>query len=400
MAFDDFLKESVKSLAKLYNTQFAFIGRLHADKKNVTTLAVCAGNQIVDNFTYSLEGTPCKDVLDLKVELIPDNASELYAEDEMLVQMGIQSYFGHPMIAEETMMGLVSVMDVGPLVIEEWAEPILELFSNRLAVEIERFEVTQELEQRKKDLELKVADRTEEIEKQANIIKEKNNALEEANAEMKSFCYSVSHDLRAPLRGISGFSEVILEDYEDKLDELGKEYLHRIKDTTVNMSELIDGMLQLSRVSHQEPVIEEINLSVMAEEVLVSLAGIDKSRTVDITISPDLSCQADRGLVVILLQNILGNAWKYTANENDAKIIVSQEFIDGKKVFLIKDNGAGFDMKFAGKLFEPFKRLHGEAEFTGSGIGLATAKSVVQKHSGDIWAESKVNEGSTFYFTL
>lgn len=400
MAFDDFLKESVQSLAKLYNTKFAFIGRLHADKKNVTTLVVWAGNQIVDNFTYELEGTPCKDVLDLKVELISDRASELYSDDEMLVQMGIQSYFGHPMIAEGKMMGLVSVMDDNELVVEDWAAPILGLFANRLAVEIERYEVTQELEKNKANLEGLVKERTKTIEEQTNIIKQQNSDLEEANEEMKSFCYSVSHDLRAPLRGISGFSDVILEDYKDKLDDLGQEYLNRIKSSTANMSDLIDGMLQLSRVSHQETEIEETNLSILAEEILVGLSAFDKSRNVDIKIQPDLICKADRSMMIILLQNLLGNAWKYSAKVEKAQIELYQETIDNRITYVIKDNGAGFDMKFAAKLFEPFKRLHGDSEFSGSGIGLATVKSVVNKHSGEIWANSIVGNGSVFYFTL
>ena len=158
--FDDFLKDSVESLAKLYHTKFAFIGRLHADKQNVTTLAVWAGNKIVDNFTYALEGTPCKDVMDLKVELIPNNAAELYADDKMLIDMGIQSYFGHPMVTEGKMMGLVSVMDDNALIVEDWAESILGLFANRLAVEIERFEINQQLQQSKEQLEQQVRQRT------------------------------------------------------------------------------------------------------------------------------------------------------------------------------------------------------------------------------------------------
>lgn len=401
MEFNEFLKESVRSLAKLYGTKFAFVGRLQPDKKHVSTLVVWAGDQFVENFTYSLEGTPCKDVLDLKVELISDSAAELYPDDEMLIQMGIESYFGHPMIAEGQMMGLVSVMDSSKLEVEEWAGPVLGLFANRLAVEIERFELTQELQNSKENLEELVKLRTQQIEEQANIIKENNIALEEANQEMKSFCYSVSHDLRAPLRGISGFSDVILEDYEDKLDDLGKDYLNRIKDSTVNMSSLIDGMLQLSRVSHhQDFEVGEVDLSLLAEEILQGFSAVDKDRNVSIKIQDGIVAQADRGLVIILLQNLLGNAWKYTAKAEAAEIEFLKEMVDGREVFILKDNGAGFNMTHVGLLFEPFKRLHGESEFPGSGIGLATVKKIVELHEGEIWAEARVGEGSTFYFTL
>lgn len=401
MAFNDFLKESVRSLAELYGTKFAFIGRLQPDKKHVSTLVVWAGDRFIDNFTYPLDGTPCKDVLDLKVELIPDGAAERYPDDEMLIQMGIQSYFGHPMIAEGKMMGLVSVMDDSKLEVEEWVGPVLGLFANRLAVEIERFELTQELQKSKENLEELVKLRTQKIEEQADIIKENNLALEEANKEMKSFCYSVSHDLRAPLRGISGFSDVILEDYEDKLDEIGKDYLNRIKDSTVNMASLIDGMLQLSRVSHhQDFELGEVDLSLIAEEIMLGLSSFDKDRNVSTKIQNGIVAHADRGLIIILLQNLLGNAWKYTAKSESAQIEFYKEKVDGREVFILKDNGAGFNMTHVGILFEPFKRLHGESEFTGSGIGLATVKKIVEIHEGEIWAEARVGEGSTFYFTL
>lgn len=400
LEFDKFLKESVRSVAELYGTKFAFIGRLQPDKKHVSTLVVWAGDRFVDNFTYSLDGTPCKDVMDLTLELVPDSAAERYPEDEMLIQMGIESYFGAPMISDSKMLGLISVMDDSPLHVEEWTSPILSLFSNRLAVEIERFEMTNELQKNKEELEEIVKERTAKIEEQTRLLQESHDALEEANQEMQSFCYSVSHDLRAPLRGISGFSDVILEDYEDKLDELGKEYLHRIKDSTINMSALIDGMLQLSRVSHQEAEFEEVDLSLIAEEIFTNFSSLDKNRKVNITIQPGLICCADRGLIIILLQNLLGNAWKYTNKVENAEIEFVQEKIEGENFFVLKDNGAGFDMKHAGKLFEPFKRLHGDSEFPGSGIGLATVKSIVTTHNGDLWAAAEVNKGAKFYFNL
>lgn len=216
---------------------------------------------------------------------------------------------------------------------------------------------------------------------------------------MKSFCYSVSHDLRAPLRGISGFSDVVLEDYEDKLDDIGKEYLNRIKDSTINMAALIDGMLQLSRVSHHEDIqLEEVNITLLAEEILMSMRSIESNRIVDFEIQEGMTVKGDRGLIIILLQNLLGNAWKYTSQSKAANIELFQERREGQNVFTIKDNGAGFDMKHADILFEPFKRLHGVSEFPGSGIGLATVKKVVDLHSGKIWAKSVVGEGASFSF--
>jgi PAS domain S-box-containing protein len=195
MEFDAFLKESVRSLAQLYNTKFAFVGRLHPDKKHVTTLVVWAGDRFVDNFTYSLEGTPCLDVLNLKVELIPNNASERYPDDEMLIQMGIQSYFGQPMIADGKMMGLISVMDEDRLDVEEWTSPVLGLYANRLAVEIERFEINQELQKNKENLEVLVEQRTSE--------------LAAANNDLEAFNSSIAHDLRTPINAISSYCQIL-----------------------------------------------------------------------------------------------------------------------------------------------------------------------------------------------
>ncbi len=400
-ALDSFLEESARALSTLYGTKYAFIGRLMADERSIKTLVVLKEGKVIPNFIYSLDDTPCAKVIEKQAALISKNACGLYPKDELLLQMKVESYFGVSMIAENKKMGLVVLLDDQPLEVEEWAESILELFANRLAVEIERYEVTQKLKANQEHLEQLVQQRTQLIEEQSHIIKQNNIDLEEANKEMKSFCYSVSHDLRAPLRGISGFSDVILEDYEDKLDELGKEYLNRIKDSTTNMASLIDGMLQLSRVSHyQEEGKETINLSVLAEELMMSFLSVEKDRAVNVTIQENLEVEADRSLVIILLQNLLGNAWKYTSKINNAKIEFAQERIKDKNVFVIRDNGAGFDMTHAEILFEPFKRLHGESEFSGSGIGLATVKKIVDLHGGTIWGESLEQSGATFYFTL
>lgn len=404
-AFDDFLKESVLSLAQLYGTKFVFIGRLLPDNITIRTLKVWAGDQFVDNFTYALENTPCQDVMDMKSAFISENACGRYPKDELLVQMGVESYLGVSMISEGKKMGLVVLLDDKPLEVEDWAEPVLELFANRLAVEVERYEVTQELKKSHESLEKLVKERTKTIEEQNAIIKENNLALEDANKEMKSFCYSVSHDLRAPLRGISGLSDMVIEDYEDKLDDLGKENLNRIKETTIKMSSLIEGMLQLSKVSHHDNLErEEVSLSLLVEEIMMSLSAQDKSRQVEVIIQEDLIAQSDRGLSIILLQNLLGNAWKYTSKTESAQIEFLQEKINGRDVFIIKDNGAGFDMNYAEKLFEPFKRLHGESEFPGSGIGLATVKKIIDIHGGEVWAESPSDSanqsGASIYFTL
>ncbi len=281
------------------------------------------------------------------------------------------------------------------------AENLQPFSTDELGVLTSRYQaLLQELYHYRDSLEQEVQKRSDIIHEQTLELKNKTAALEAANQEMQSFCYSVSHDLRAPLRGITGFSEAVLQDYEDKLDELGKEYLHRIKDSTTKMATLIDGLLQLSRISRTQPEAEEVNLSLMAEEILDRFAYVDSERNVEVQIEADLLCHADRGLMIIMLENILGNAWKYTGKQAQATIRFASEQHANEQVFYIRDNGTGFDMKHAKHIFEPFKRLHGESEFPGSGIGLATCHKIIQLHGGRMWVDAEVNKGMTLYFTL
>ena len=232
------------------------------------------------------------------------------------------------------------------------------------------------------------------------LIAERTAELEDANKELETFSYSVSHDLRSPLRAIAGFSEIVQQDYGDKLDEEGKDLLVRIHDGTLKMETLINDMLELSRVKRKELKIEEVDLSLVVTELLDRFTYTDRDRNVERKIEEGLTCQCDRGLLIIVLENLIGNAWKYSSKKENATIEFGHKFEDGKEVFFVKDNGAGFNMKYADKLFEPFKRLHGESEFAGTGVGLATVARVIKRHNGTIWAKSEVGNGSEFYFTL
>jgi len=231
-------------------------------------------------------------------------------------------------------------------------------------------------------------------------VEERTYELQVSNQELEKFSYSVSHDLRAPLRVISSFSDIILEDYFDSLDDSGKEYLNLIKDGTVKMDELIDNLLQLSMISRKELELEEVNLSLLATEILDRYRYGDSERKVKITIEDNLVCHADRGLMIIVLENLLGNAWKYSSKQDCIEIEVGQTEKDNSVVYFVRDHGAGFNMKYKNKLFEAFQRLHTESEFKGTGIGLATVARVIARHKGKIWAESEEGKGSTFYFSL
>lgn len=231
-------------------------------------------------------------------------------------------------------------------------------------------------------------------------VAERTAQLEAANKELESFSYSVSHDLRTPLRGIDGFGQILLEDYSSKLDDQGKEYLQRLRAASQRMAQIIDDLLKLARVSRSELNLEEVDLGALAQDVAEKIRAQYPERNVHLDIATGLIARVDVRLLRIALENLLGNAWKFTGRQDQARIEFGATEQNGKPTFFVRDNGAGFDMTYVNKLFGAFQRLHDIKEFPGTGIGLATVQRVVQKHGGRIWAEAAVNGGATFYFTL
>jgi PAS domain S-box-containing protein len=226
-------------------------------------------------------------------------------------------------------------------------------------------------------------------------------ATEAANRELEAFSYSVAHDLRAPLRGIDGFSQALLEDYAEKLDEDGKRYLRRVRESAQHMAQLIDSLLSLARITRGHVDSDLVDLSELARAAAERLKALQPERNVEFLISKGLTVTGDGRLLAIALDNLLGNAWKFTRNEPKACIELGASMTDaGQQVFHVRDNGAGFDMAFASKLFGVFQRLHTSQEFEGPGIGLATVQRVIHRHQGRVWADGKVGGGATFYFTL
>jgi signal transduction histidine kinase len=232
-----------------------------------------------------------------------------------------------------------------------------------------------------------------------NIL-ESERALKDANKELEAYNYSVSHDLRAPLRSIFGFSKILLEDYGEKLDAEGKELLCRICGSATKMNKLIDDLLRLSRVTRQEMELSDANLSEIAESVVKGIQAAHPDATTEFNVEKNITAPADPKLVEILLDNLIGNAWKFTSKREHARIEVGRVAIGDETIYFVKDNGAGFDQRLADKLFLPFQRLHSSDEFEGTGIGLAIAERIVRKHNGRIWAEGRAGIGATFYFTL
>ena len=224
--------------------------------------------------------------------------------------------------------------------------------------------------------------------------------LQATNKELESFSYSVSHDLRSPLRSIDGFSQALLEDYTAKLDETGKDYLNRLRNASQKMGELIDGLLRLSRLTRSEMHKEKVDLGALAKDIIDRLKETHPKRHVKVILDSDLTANADPQMMRALLENLLGNAWKFTAKTQNAEIELGRSANGAQKTFFIRDNGAGFDMAFKDKLFGAFQRLHGATEFPGTGIGLATVQRIINRHGGTISAEGAVGKGTTFYFSL
>jgi len=243
-----------------------------------------------------------------------------------------------------------------------------------------------EIHDEKLELERRVADRSAQ--------------LEAANKELESFSYSVSHDLRAPLRSMDGFSRILVEDYGDQLDPKARDYLQRISAASERMTTLIDDILELSRLSRQEMQRRLVNLSDVAATILADLRKHDPEREVRQLIHENALAEGDPGLLRILLENLLSNAWKFTSKHPTASIEFGVILEDQHPTYFVRDDGAGFDMTFADKLFGAFQRLHGATEFEGTGIGLATVQRIARRHGGKVWAEAEVEGGATFYFTL
>lgn len=231
-------------------------------------------------------------------------------------------------------------------------------------------------------------------------VRERTAQYEMVNKELESFCYSVSHDMRAPLRHIEGYTRIFMEEFAAAVPDSAKEYLTRICNATRRMENLIDDLLTLSRITTGALTLKEVDLSAMVQEISSELAASVPHRRLRVVIKPEVTVRGDANLLRVAMENLLGNAWKYTGKREEATIIFGVEEQKGERVYFVRDNGAGFNMAYSDKLFGAFQRLHHQKEFEGIGVGLATVKRIILRHGGRVWAEGMVDEGATFYFTL
>jgi light-regulated signal transduction histidine kinase (bacteriophytochrome) len=250
----------------------------------------------------------------------------------------------------------------------------------------------------RKTAEVKIRSLNEDLERR---VKDRTAQLEATNKEMEAFSYSVSHDLRTPLQSISGFSDVLVEEYQDRLDEKFTRYVSRIRSSAHRMGQIIEDLLKLSQSNRSAITFIDIELSDVCAHIAMELAQANPGRTVKISIQPGMVVHGDRSLMQVVVENLLGNAWKFTAKIQTPKIEVGEILSPfGERIFFIRDNGAGFDMAHADKLFSAFERLHSASDFEGTGIGLSIVDRVIFRHGGRVWAESQPGHGATFFFTI
>jgi PAS domain S-box-containing protein len=325
--------------------------------------------------------------------LSADIQADARTNQHMATALGARAAVVVPLRDGDRYVGVLAVSSPRTGLFDQQDLEMLQLLAGQVSAAMSRaaaFEAQQRLlgerAERNRVLEQQVAQRTAQ--------------LEASNQELEAFAYSVSHDLRAPLRSMDGFSQVLLQRYADQLDDRGSRYLTHIRDAAQEMGQLIDALLMLSRVSRSEMQHEQVDLAALAHAIVADLGARSPTRSIAWVIAHDLVTTGDERLLRAALDNLLGNAWKFTRGREDARIELGMTSENGHPVYFVRDNGAGFDMAYADKLFAPFQRLHGTSEFEGTGIGLATVQRIVHRHGGRIWAEGAVGEGATFSFTF
>ena len=304
-----------------------------------------------------------------------------------------RSCAGFPLVVKDRCVAVLTAYASEPGFFDEEEVKLFDGLAADLSFALEAMQ----RDERRRAAEDELRGLSEELEQR---VQERTHELRAANAELEAFSYSVSHDLRAPLRAIDGFSQIVLSRYADKLDADGRHALERVRAGSERMAAMIDSMLELSRLGRRPIEFREVDLSALAAEVVEDLRAAEPKRDMEVVIEPNVSAKGDSELLRVALQNLLGNAFKFTSQQPHARVQFGRTEQSGHAAIYVRDNGIGFDMNNADKLFHPFARLHSESEFSGTGIGLATVHRIIARHGGRAWAESAIGDGATFYFTL
>ncbi|WP_141211736.1 AAA family ATPase [Pseudanabaena sp. SR411] len=381
----DFFPALVRHIAEALHVKYALVTELIGEELH--SLAFWSDGAMQPKVSYLPARTPCELALEHGEFVCHSLVQQLFPEDLALGVMQANSYMGIALKDDAgSSIGNLCILDVQPLQEMERARNILQVFAARASAELQRKAANEALYQLNQSLESRVNQRTAQ--------------LEAANKELESFSYSVSHDLRAPLRAIDGFSRILQEDYRDRLDGEGNRYLKIVRDNAKRMGELIDDLLNLSRWNRKELSRRSILVNNLIQQIVGDFQPEIQERQIELVIANLPNCESDNSLLTQVWINLISNAIKYTGKTENARIEIGCQIIDEQTVYFIRDNGAGFDMQYADKLFGVFQRMHLEKDFEGTGIGLAIAQRIIQRHGGKIWAEAKVNQGATFYFTI
>lgn len=388
----NFFEHLVRNMADALGAQAAFVTRvLPGEPLMARRVAGLVDGELVESFDYPVLQSPCRELMDAASVTLPKNVLSRYPAVKTLFGLSPEAYVGHRLEnASGELAGMLFVMFREPLKHTVLMVSTLQIFAARASAELKRLQADMEIQHLNATLEERVQQRTAQ--------------LKSANEELESFCYSVSHDLRSPLSAVDGFASLLEQSVEalpEPMAQKGQHYIKRVRAGVVQMGELIDALLSLARLARAPLRHDRVDLSALANEVLANCRERDPARVLEATVEPALVATGDNRLLRQVLDNLLGNAWKFSAGEPVTRIAFGSETeANGDRVYVVRDNGAGFNMAYAQKLFGPFQRLHSPSEFEGTGIGLAFVQRIILRHGGRIWGESAPGKGATFRFTL